>query len=122
MKTTAARLPRLSATQRRALDAVLTSGRGAFESSSGWNRGVYSKGPAMFFTGGYGAFRWFIQLYTVTTCERCGCRLMGANSINAQATLSLAAEAGLTVDAAPPEEGGYCEAFDQVTCMTCYAD
>ena len=64
----------------------------------------------------------FIQLYTVTTCERCGCRLMGANSINAQATLSLAAEAGLTVDAAPPEEGGYCEAFDQVTCMTCYAD
>lgn len=58
MKTTAARLPRLSATQRRALDAVLTSGRGAFESSSGWDRGVYSKGPAMFFTGGYGAFRW----------------------------------------------------------------
>jgi hypothetical protein len=58
MKTTAARLPRLSATQRRALDAVLTSGRGAFESSSGWDRGVYSKGPAMFFTGGFGKFRW----------------------------------------------------------------
>lgn len=55
---TAARLPRLSATQRRALIAVLTSGRGAFESLSGWRRGVYSKGPAMFFTGGEGTFRW----------------------------------------------------------------
>lgn len=54
---TAARLPRLSATQRRALIAVLTSGRGAFESLSGWHRGVYSKGPAMFFTGGEGTFR-----------------------------------------------------------------
>jgi len=58
MKTTAARLPRLSATQRRALDAVLESGRGGFESLSGWHRGVYSKGPAMFFTGGFGSFRW----------------------------------------------------------------
>lgn len=31
MKTTAARLPRLSATQRRALVAVLASGKGTFE-------------------------------------------------------------------------------------------
>lgn len=64
----------------------------------------------------------FIQLYTTTSCERCGCRLMGANSINVHATLTVAAEAGLTVDVAAPEEGGYCETFDQVTCTACYAD
>lgn len=47
---------------------------------------------------------------------------MGANSINVHATLTVAAEAGLTVDTAAPEEGGYCETFDQVTCTACYAD
>jgi hypothetical protein len=54
---TAVRLPRLSATQRRALVAVLASGKGTFESLSGWHRGVYSKGPSLFFTG-FGKFRW----------------------------------------------------------------
>lgn len=43
-----------------------------------------------------------------------------ANAIQVKATLNEAKRAGLTLDKEPPEEGGYSETLNCVTCSHCY--
>lgn len=61
-------------------------------------------------------------LYGVEQCDVCCYEIMAANSVNVKASVDEARDAGLTIDEFPPEEGGYCDAKNCVTCNNCYTE